>query len=120
MAEKAGIRDEFDGTPLPLLAERFRSSGVKVLVGCGLDDDPYGDSSGAVLRECAREAAEGLRLFALACGAQRSMLAATSFYTWRRVVASEKETPLFPWEEERLPGVFWRASSAGPWEKRDL
>ncbi len=94
MAEKAGIRDEFDGTPLPLLAERFRSSGVKVLVGCGLDDDPYGDSSGAVLRECAREAAEGLRLFALACGAQRSMLAATSFYTWRRVVASEKETPV--------------------------
>lgn len=93
-AEKAGIRDEFDGTPLFELAKRFRASGVKVLVGCGLDDDPYADSSGAVLREYSREAAEGLRMFAAACGAEKTLLAATSFYTWRRVRASEKETPV--------------------------
>ena len=93
-AERAGIRDEFDGTPLSQLAKRFRASGVKVLVGCGLDDDPYADSSGAVLREHSREAAEGLRMFAGACGVEKNILAATSFYTWRRVRAAEQGTPV--------------------------
>lgn len=83
-AREAGIVDEFDGTPLDVLLERFQKARTRVLVACGLDDDPYADSSGAVLREQARETAEGLRLAALACGVDKLLLAAPSFYVWRK------------------------------------
>ncbi len=93
-AEQMGIVDEFDGMPLQTLLENFRRGGGKVLVCCGLDDDPYGDSSGAVLREMPREAARGLQLAALACGAEKTLLAATSFYGWRKVRMAQTGVPV--------------------------
>lgn len=75
IARQAAIVDELDGSYLYEKLRRFQSEGCDLLVGDGVEAEPYASSAWAVLNEHVERVQAGLELAARVAGADRTQIA---------------------------------------------